>query len=45
MNFTDTLFSANHRTRMILRYGWTEAMRVTIDDLLFEATMEAVYKE
>lgn len=29
----DNLFSANHRSAMIARYGYTEAMRITIEDL------------
>ena len=29
----DNVFSANHRNAMIQKYGYTEAMRVTIEDL------------
>lgn len=30
----DNLFTANHRSKMIAKYGFTEAMRTTIEDLL-----------
>lgn len=30
----DNLFSANHRSKMIARHGFTEAMRITLEDLL-----------
>ncbi len=30
----DNLFSANHRGRMINQYGFTEAQRVKIEDLI-----------
>jgi len=29
----DNLFSANHRSAMIDRYGYTEAMTITIEEL------------
>lgn len=32
--FFDNLFSANHRNTMIATYGYTEAMRITINDLI-----------
>jgi len=30
----DNLFSANHRGLMLRAYGYTEAMRVTVEDLI-----------
>ena len=30
----DNLFSANHRAYMVRNYGYTEAMRVKIEDLI-----------
>ncbi len=35
--FIDNLFSGNHRTNMKTRYGYTEAMDSTVDDLNFQA--------
>lgn len=32
----DNIFSANHRNAMIQKYGYTEAMRITIGDLTGE---------
>lgn len=29
----DNLFKANHRGLMLRKYGYTEAMRVTVEDL------------
>jgi hypothetical protein len=37
MNNLDNLFSGNHRTNMIAKYGWTEALDITIDELNFQA--------
>ena len=37
----DNIFNADHRSKMIAQYGYTDAMFVTVDDLCFEATMEA----
>jgi len=39
----DNLFSANYRNRQIQDNGFTDAEFVLVDDLLFEATMEAEY--
>lgn len=30
----DNLFNANHRTAMINKYGYTDGMSVTIEDLI-----------
>jgi hypothetical protein len=35
--FQDNLFRGNHRTNIIAKYGYTEAMTVTVDDLNFQA--------
>lgn len=40
----DNLFSANYRNRQIQENGFTDAEFVSVDDLLFEATMEAEYE-
>lgn len=32
-NAKDNLFNANHRNLMLQKYGYTEAMRVTVEDL------------
>jgi hypothetical protein len=45
MDFKDNLFSANHRTAMIARYAYTAALDIKVDDLAFEATMEAEYEK
>lgn len=36
MLIKDNLFSANHRSNMMLKYGYTGAMTVTVEDLLDE---------
>ncbi len=41
----DNLFSANYRNRQIQESGFTDAEFVSVDDLLFEATMEAEYSD
>ena len=33
-NSRDNLFSANHRNAMIQKYGYTEAERIKIEDLI-----------
>jgi hypothetical protein len=43
--FTDNLFSADHRSKMIKKYGYTQAMSVTVDDLNFEWTMESGFRQ
>jgi hypothetical protein len=30
----DNLFSANHRNAMLQKYGYTEAMKVKVEDLI-----------
>ncbi len=35
--FIDNLFSGNHRTNMMAKYGYTEALDLTVDDLNFQA--------
>lgn len=41
----DNLFHANHRTKMVSLYGYTEAMRVTVDDLCHTHIMSLVEPE
>jgi hypothetical protein len=43
MDFKQNLFSANHRNAMLAKSKGTAAQWITVDDLLFEATMEAEY--
>jgi hypothetical protein len=43
--FKDNLFSANHRSNMIARYGYTTAMSVTLDDLCYEWTLEEAFRQ
>lgn len=31
--FEDNLFSANHRKNIVTRYGYTQAMILTVEDL------------
>jgi hypothetical protein len=45
MDFKDNIFSANHRTAMMARYGYTAALDIKVDDLAFEATMDAEYEK
>lgn len=37
MTNLDTLFSGNHRTNMLAKYGYTEALDITVDELNFQA--------
>jgi len=41
----DNLFNADHRTAMIMKNKYTEAMGVTLDDLCYESTMELAYRQ
>lgn len=41
----DNLFSANYRIDQIVNNKFTDAEFVSVDDLLFEATMEAEYAD
>ncbi len=41
----ENIFSANHRNAMIRCHGYTAAQSIIVDDLCFEATMEAEYKK
>jgi hypothetical protein len=34
VNARDNIFSANHRGAMVRQYGYTEAMRIKIGDLI-----------
>ncbi|MGI8467743.1 MAG: hypothetical protein ACR2N3_04755 [Pyrinomonadaceae bacterium] len=36
-NYTDSLFSANHRNAMKAKYGYTNAESIKIDELNFQA--------
>jgi hypothetical protein len=35
--FIDNLFSGNHRTNMMAKHDYTEALDLTVDDLNFQA--------
>jgi hypothetical protein len=41
----DNIFNADHRSKMIAQYGYTDAMFISVDGLCFEATMEAEYSQ
>ena len=38
----DNLFSANHRNQMVNQYGYTEAMTVTIEELIEDNKKDTV---
>ena len=37
MDFKDNLFNADHRSAMIERYNYTDAMIATVDELMRQA--------